>query len=78
MATTTLASGFVHGAFIGNKMVAAASGDTVPVIDPATGEVFVFDEWNLSDPTEVEAIAIVADGESISPAGPILDLSTMR
>lgn len=45
---------------------------TPALLRPGTGEVFVFDEWNLSDPTEVEAAAVVIDGESISSAGPCL------
>lgn len=43
---------------------------TPALLRPSTGEVFVFDEWNLSDPTEVEAVTVVPGGESIASSGP--------
>ncbi|MBA3055413.1 MAG: aldehyde dehydrogenase family protein [Sphingomonadales bacterium] len=64
MATTT-ASGFIHGAFIGNRMVTAASGDTVPVIDPANGEVFT----HITECGAAEVDAAVAAGRAALDEG---------
>ncbi|MGI9360758.1 MAG: aldehyde dehydrogenase family protein [Parasphingorhabdus sp.] len=63
--TATTANGFVHGAFIGNQMVAAASGDTVAVIDPANGEVFT----HITDCGPAEVDAAVAAGRAALEGG---------
>ena len=38
--SATPVDGIIHGAIIGNRVVVAASGATVPVIDPSDGVVF--------------------------------------
>lgn len=48
----------------------ACAGIATPaVLRPSTGEVFVFTEWSLDDPVEIEAVSVVAAATDIA-AGP--------
>ena len=53
--------------FIGGQWVAAASGETIPVIDPSTGEVF--DQLARGNTADVDAAVAAARAALAGPWG---------